>query len=163
MAAPRKYNGLEHDIEVRALTRLGLPIEEIARVMGINTNTFHEWLRKYPSFDEHHQAGLETGASKIIDAQWALATGLKEITETHEIFDAKGRLINKKVITKTPEASLKASIWIMRNRFPHLWNKSLNETPSQVDDAVECTMSDTELKHRLGALLNRGPKPVEQS
>ena len=124
---PTKYNS-SLDEKVYKFALLGLTDDEMAYFLDIETSTFNEWKKTYPSFSESIQNGKINDDSEVANALYNRAKGYE--VQDVKIFQFQGSEVivpYTKIIEPDVQA---ASLWL-RNRQPKRWRDKLDLTGGQ--------------------------------
>lgn len=106
--------------EVHNLALLGLSLNQIAGVIGVDDKTISVWMRTYPEFAAAITEGRDVADGEVVRSLWERATGSKVI-EQHVFYDEKrGTTIIEQTIKEYPPESGACMQWL-KNRQPKLW------------------------------------------
>ena len=132
---PVKYNTTLDDLAFR-LSLLGHTDEQIAGVIGINTDTLNEWKKRHKTFSVSIKEGKEDADSKVAKSLYHRALGF-----AHEDTDIKmyeGKIIETKIIKQYPPDATSAIFWL-KNRQPKGWRDKQEVEHSGQIDMIEIT------------------------
>ncbi len=81
MARPTKYNATEHPKVARQLTGMGKTIRDVAKLLGVNSDTINEWRKVHPEFSVAIELGRDDAVDAVERALWERATGFTHPSE----------------------------------------------------------------------------------
>lgn len=143
----------------REVCILGATNPELAKVLGVNADTIHEWRIRYPDFEEATRVGKAEADERVTRALFHRAVGyqlqterLFLIEEEREELDKNGAVIatitTKKVlhepVIEHVQPDTTACIFWLKNRRPEQWREKAtfehtgaSEGPITVENARE--------------------------
>ena len=147
--------------EICAYLAQGMTQQEVCDLVGINTDTFHNWKNTKAEFSEAIKVArrdfLRIQAKDVIRSLYKRATGY-DVEEPEIIYgdrDGKPYIKQKKVRTKHIPADPTAQKFILTNLYPDEWkDKQQNEltgtlankvTIEYVDSGIELAHSEDEI------------------
>lgn len=115
-----RYNPDYHPELARCCALGGHIDEEIARLMGLNRTTIHNWKKRHPEFAEALKGGKKVTDDKVVKSLLERALG-EEWTEVKTRRDAKGNILEITTTKKKLAGSTTAQIFWLKNRDPKDW------------------------------------------
>lgn len=109
---------------IEGWARQGLTNEQIAKNIGINSDTFYAWLKKYPEISESLKKGKAPVDFEVENALYKRAVGFEyeEIETVEEEVDGVFKTrVKRTQRTALPDTS--AIIFWLKNRKPEQWRK----------------------------------------
>jgi len=104
--------------QLETLAGLGLTMEEMSQVLGINVDTLYTY-QKDPKFSEVIKRGKVKADQKVVKSLYKRACGYKYDEVTQEI--REGELKVTKVVTKEIHPDTTAQIFWLKNRRSNDW------------------------------------------
>ena len=149
----RMAKGKYHDwitpeglLKIEGWARDGLTNEQIAKNIGINSDTLYTWQNKYPEISESLKKGKEVVDRQVENALLKRALGYKYDEVTIE-----GGVETKRV-TKEVVPDTTAQIFWLKNRKPCVWRDKQNmELSGQLEaNNPYASLTTEELKKLIG-------------
>lgn len=106
----------------------GLDDKDIIHNIGISTETFYQWMSKYPEFADAVKSGRVTAVQEVENALFNLAMGRAERVTTTEYINEDGKKSIKRVTEKVPPNAT-AQIFFLKNKGGYSDNP--NASPSE--------------------------------
>lgn len=119
-------------LRIEGWARNGLIDAQIAKNMGITTQTLYEWGRKYPSISDALKRGKKPVDDEVENALLKSALGFEyeeTITEIIESPDGTQRKQIKRIKRYSPPSNTAQIFWL-KNRRPEKWR----DKPIEVED-----------------------------
>lgn len=112
-------------LRLEAWARDGLTDEQIAKNMGIATQTLYDWKKKHPEISEALKKGKEVVDVEVENALLKRALGYEydEVKEKYEY----GRLVERTVTRKEVVPDTTAQIFWLKNRKPEKWRDKVTQ------------------------------------
>jgi hypothetical protein len=152
MSEPKKlgrpkipYDPEFHDAEGERLASQGLINMEIAKGIGISSDTLYTWYNVHPSFSEAVKRGKSIADQKVTESLYKRATGFT-FTETKHIDD--GHSVRKESTVKCVPPDTTACIYWTKNRMVNEWrDKRVEEVSGPNGDPIQfvTAMTDEEV------------------
>jgi len=107
---------------VESWAKSGLSNVDIAKNLGINTDTLYEYKKKYPDFADTLRKGQEITDFRVENALYKRAIGYsyEEIKKRH---DKDGNVIETTITTKHVFPDVTACMFWLKNRKPSEWRE----------------------------------------
>lgn len=107
---------------IESWAKSGLSNVDIAKNLGINTDTLYEYKKKYPDFADTLKRGQEITDFRVENSLYKRAVGYtyEEIKKRH---DKDGNLIETTVTTKHVFPDVTACMFWLKNRKPSAWRE----------------------------------------
>lgn len=119
-------------LRIEGWARNGLIDAQIAKNIGITTQTLYEWGRKYPSISDALKRGKKPVDDEVENALLKSALGFEyeeTITEIIESPDGTQRKQIKRIKRYSPPSNTAQIFWL-KNRRPEKWR----DKPIEVED-----------------------------
>lgn len=119
-------------LRIEGWARNGLIDAQIAKNMGITTQTLYEWGKKYPSISDALKRGKKPVDDEVENALLKSALGFEyeeTITEIIESPDGTQRKQIKRIKRYSPPSNTAQIFWL-KNRRPEKWR----DKPIEVED-----------------------------
>lgn len=132
-------------ILIESWAREGLTNEQIAKNIGINTDTFYTWRKKYPDISEALKKGKAPIDFEVENALLKRALGF-EYEETETVFedvDGKPKKRIKKTIKYVPPDTSACIFWL-KNRKPNHWRKMNEAVENKLKAETEKLLKEAE-------------------
>lgn len=132
-------------ILIESWAREGLTNEQIAKNIGINTDTFYTWRKKYPDISEALKKGKAPIDFEVENALLKRALGF-EYEETETVFedvDGKPKKRIKKTIKYAPPDTSACIFWL-KNRKPNHWRKMNEAVENKLKAETEKLLKEAE-------------------
>lgn len=129
-------------------TRDGYNFEDIAKKIGITRETFKEWRKEYPEFDEAMREGREITDYKVENALLKSALGYKTKESKITVIMRYGEVVEKQKETLTKEVAPNVTAiqtWLY-NRLPEKWNRRNNTITDDLGDDESIKIEVTRAK-----------------
>ena len=131
--------------QARKLALLGATDAQMADVLGISTDTLHEWKKKHPEFSDSIEAGKLKADAEIAASMYHAAKGYSHPDVDIRVIE--GQIVKTELVKHYAPDYRAASLWL-RNRQPKLW-RDKTETAVTVTTA---DMTDEQIAQRLASL-----------
>lgn len=132
-------------ILIESWAREGLTNEQIAKNIGINTDTFYTWRKKYPDISEALKKGKAPIDFEVENALLKRALGF-EYEETETVFedvDGKPKKRIKKTVKYVPPDTSACIFWL-KNRKPNHWRKMNEAVENKLKAETEKLLKEAE-------------------
>ena len=130
-------------LRVQGWARDGLTDEQIAHNIGICSDTFYEWLKRFPEFSETIKKGRAPVDIEVENALLKRAKGYEyeeTVTEIYKGADGVERQHVRKIKKHMP-AETAAGIFWLKNRKASRWRDRVNELPeSSTNELLQSLM-----------------------
>jgi transposase-like protein len=113
------YNPEFHPKKAGELALMGKTNEEIAKTLGITTETLNQWRKQFPEFSDSIKGNKDQADAPVVKSLYQRALGY-EYTEISEKHDPEKGLI-KTVTVKQVAPDVTAQIFWLKNRQPKDW------------------------------------------
>ena len=125
IGAPTKYDPDRHPEYARALAIEGLTNEEIAKQIGINKTTLHEWVKKHPDFSNSIKEGKAESDAKVEMSLYKRALGYT-YTE-RKVIDLSDGGTRIETVVKEVVPDVGAQCMWLKNRRPDKWRDRIQQ------------------------------------
>ncbi|MDD2753892.1 MAG: hypothetical protein PHS80_00055 [Methanothrix sp.] len=137
------YDPLYHDVEAERYASQGLINMEMAKGLGISSDTFYTWLKEHDTFSEAVKRGKAIADQKVVESLYKRATGFT-FTETKHVDDGNSVRIESSIKCIPPDTT--ACIYWTKNRLMKEWrDKVETEVSGNIRVVSAKELSDDEL------------------
>ena len=134
---------------------------EIAKGIGISSDTLYTWFKDHPSFSEAVKKGKAIADQKVTESLYKRATGFT-FTETKHVDD--GHSVRIETVVKCIPPDTTACIYWTKNRMPKEWrDKQEQEISGPNGDPIQIvtTMTDEEVIANARRIISARPGNTE--
>lgn len=109
------------------LTRLGIAITDIIRLLGVPAERFEQWQSKHPELRKALSAPSAEDRAEAALVKRALGFQISEAT-SEEVVDKKSgeilEVLKRRTVTKEVPPDVRALLFYLKNRWPERWDDS---------------------------------------
>ena len=131
---------------VQGWARDGLTDLQIAGKMGITTQTFYDWQRRFPSFSDAIKKGKAPVDIQVENALLKRALGYIATETIEEVYQAgqgeDKRILSSHIrkITKEVPPDVGAIVFWLKNRRPGRWRDKIEAAPDSGNELLQSLM-----------------------